>query len=492
MPVAVDVNGDGHLDLLGIAPVGSYLRRIAWLPGDGAGGFLPRIEINVGPDSGYTFDVADLDADGDLDIAFTRSFPSRFSWIANDGVGGFAVERLIAASEVQLFLRVLDDLDGDGAVDAIVESSSNVVQHLYPSTGLGFEPFGPPRDVHRTAYLAVGPAVADVDGDGDQDVLSASTSSGLAWYPNLGSGTFGPQRIASTGLDSPGDVRVADFDGDGRLDLAARSFYDGQIQIVPGTAVGSSVFGDPFVVDDVSPAFAGGLVVEDVDRDGDPDLVVVANVPSSAFWLENLGTTFGPRRRIVSLPEEIGDFELADLDADGFPDLVIQVGGADPVRWIPSTGGGDYGAPVVLAASDGPLGDLDLVDLDADGDVDIVWSVDPGGDLVWVETTAPGVFAQPATLASLGTVTQRGTFFDVDADGDLDYVASSDFSIVWSENLGLGPQGAPNFDAFRSIEGFASLWSTPLGADLDGDGDQELILAEPNEGLMTVFDNLTF
>ena len=56
----------------------------------------------------------------------------------------------------------------------------------------------------------------DLDGDGDMDVLSASSGDDkIAWYENLGSGNFGPQQVITTAADGATSVYAADLDGDG-------------------------------------------------------------------------------------------------------------------------------------------------------------------------------------------------------------------------------------------------------------------------------------
>ena len=78
---------------------------------------------------------------------------------------------------------------------------------------------------------------ADLDGDGDLDVLSASegvwtvyhTDSLIAWYANDGKGQFGPQQAISTAADRAKCVYAADLDADGDLDVLSASSEDDKI-----------------------------------------------------------------------------------------------------------------------------------------------------------------------------------------------------------------------------------------------------------------------
>ena len=61
---------------------------------------------------------------------------------------------------------------------------------------------------------------ADLDGDGDLDVLSASfCDDRIAWYKNDGAGSFGVQQTITTAADGAISVTMADLDGDDDLDV---------------------------------------------------------------------------------------------------------------------------------------------------------------------------------------------------------------------------------------------------------------------------------
>ncbi len=71
---------------------------------------------------------------------------------------------------------------------------------------------------------------ADLDGDGDLDVVSASSyDDQIAWYENLGGGSFGPLQSITTAADAAFCVVPADLDGDGHVDLVSASILDDQV-----------------------------------------------------------------------------------------------------------------------------------------------------------------------------------------------------------------------------------------------------------------------
>jgi hypothetical protein len=93
----------------------------------------------------------------------------------------------------------------------------------YKNDGLGN--FGPQQLISTSADGAYSVFVADMDGDGDQDVLSASYNDDkVAWYENKdGLGSYGPQQVISNIADGARSVYAADLDNDGDMDVISAS-----------------------------------------------------------------------------------------------------------------------------------------------------------------------------------------------------------------------------------------------------------------------------
>jgi len=115
------------------------------------------------------------------------------------------------------------DLDGDGDLDVLSASVIDGKIAWYKNDGNG--DFGPQRVITTSADGAWSVYAADLDGDGDQDVLSASRNDDIiAWYENDGNGGFGPQRVITTSARGTESVYAADLDGDGDQDVLSASF----------------------------------------------------------------------------------------------------------------------------------------------------------------------------------------------------------------------------------------------------------------------------
>ena len=87
----------------------------------------------------------------------------------------------------------------------------------------------PQQAISTSADYATSVYATDLDGDGDADVLSASLyDDKIAWYENLGGGSFGTQQVISTAMGAT-SVYATDLDGDGDADVLSASMYDDKI-----------------------------------------------------------------------------------------------------------------------------------------------------------------------------------------------------------------------------------------------------------------------
>ncbi|HBC05397.1 MAG TPA: hypothetical protein DC015_14660, partial [Aequorivita sp.] len=131
--------------------------------------------------------AADLDGDGDLDVVSgSRTGSYNIAWFENlDGLGNFGTENIV---ENNLFDEVysifLADLDGDGDMD-ILTTAFSLDKIIWYENLDGQGNFSVQKIISNTADGAFTVVAGDLDGDGDMDVISGSDFSGLAWYENL-------------------------------------------------------------------------------------------------------------------------------------------------------------------------------------------------------------------------------------------------------------------------------------------------------------------
>ncbi len=276
-------------------------------------------------------------------------------------------------------------------------------------------------------------AVADLDGDGLQDLVFGGKAAG--WRRNLGGWKFGPLKRfpvpSSKSFEVPAarDVAVADFDSDGSLDVAVEG----------GGVVMHAAAENPEVRTHAMALVPGRLLAADLDADGDIDLV------SGRTILLNDGKgNFTPSPGPVDLPAEPWTpLFLRDVDDDGFPDLV----GA--THWVRNLRGGSFGGehllPDALAKTVRPLVErvaLSLGDADADGIDDRVVAV---GDGVMVEKLGPDgnlvrrmnqMAAWALPESQKGGRARAAVLADLDGDGDLDVVVAQGGLLRLASNVG--------------------------------------------------------
>ena len=271
-------------------------------------------------------------------------------------------------------------------------------------------------------------AAVDLDDDGPLDLLAWSAR-GVTVLRGDGQGGF-HATTSGWGLGpGAGALAAVDFDLDGDLDLAL--FGGGY----PEGAVLRSNLVDPLAATRALPAIrAGGAVavrVADLDRDGDPDLVVL--FPDHLLLLDNLRQgRFADATAARGLAAAGGgrDLAVADLDGDGWPDLVV--GGARDVVELRNEAG-KFAAPRIVATV--PCSRLAKIDADNDGRLDLAAS-GPGGSFL-LHAGADGRHSVEPLPGPPADATGRAALVaaDLDHDGDLDVVSSGPGGLGWSENL---------------------------------------------------------
>lgn len=275
---AADVDGDDRVDLVGLGSGGVYLSL-----GDGAGTFGEPTLIAPSVLNLYDMAVGDVDGDGNVDVV-SLDAQAGGEVRLGDGAGGFAGPIHVEAPE--LFFgqgALLDDLDGDGDADLVVAADGDATDGgaVAVFLGDGTGSLAPPTlysvrpDASALNAGACDLVLGDFDADGNLDAVTGGKLFGAA--PSLllgdGAGGFGTS-IPIPSLDTC-ELEAADVDGDGALDLIARSDDDLGVDVWWGDGTGQ--FGDPHSLG------GGTFLVDDLDGDGKPDVVVAGGEKVSVF-----------------------------------------------------------------------------------------------------------------------------------------------------------------------------------------------------------------
>jgi len=366
---------------------------VSWLavPGQLALASTPRSScrknyVDSNFDAAMSVCARDIDTDGDLDVVASAFFGDAVAWWRNEG-----------GTPLQWSKHMIDDsFDGPCEIFA-----------------------------------------ADLDLDGDGDVLgSAYEGDEIAWWRNEGGDPpVWTKFVISDAFDGAHEVCAADMDDDGDIDVMGAA-AEGDLVVLWRNDGGDPVQWSTHIIDD---AFDYGcrLAISDVDADGVKDVVGAAwNAQEIAWWRrDSVASDTWAKQLIATGFTGIHGLATDDMDRDGDIDVIgaaMDLGdirmwrndGGDPASWSEQLICGNFtGAGYVVAG-----------DVDGDGDPDIAGSAWSNAGLAWWENVDGMAFTRHQAAGSLGQ-TSSVALADVDSDGDLDLLGTGfeDDLVAWWE-----------------------------------------------------------
>ena len=341
---------------------------------------------------------------------------------------------------------------------------------------LGISQIGPDVEVYScTSCDPSETSSADLDGDGDLDLLAVynNSSIGISWFEQTAPGTLSSIKVISTAGGRAKYVTAADLDGDGDMDVLASYYFPDRV--VWHENLGEGNFGDEQLIsaDITQPLF---VKFGDFDGDGDQDVfsTSIQTTGIRLFW--NNGSAEFTKDTIFSNFTGSNRFLTSDIDQDGDLDIIGQPNSSRTIYWFVNDGNGNFleNHSLVTFAANSFSFSFDVGDVDGDGDIDVI-STDQGGfkQTVWYES--PGIgqfpFQNQHRIGTKSGFTWHTFANDVDCDGDLDVITSSfdNDHIAWHENYGKGSFSGENIINDTRVDP-----SSIHLSDLDGDGDPEV------------------
>lgn len=351
--------------------------------------------------------------------------------------------------------------------------------------------FGPQQIINDTGLVPRYVQAADIDNDGDMDVVSAiSGSDQIAWYENVdGQANFGPLQVIINTVQDVRFVGTADIDGDNDLDIITTCPGDDMVLWVRNED-GLGDFGGPQIVA-ADAVGANVCAAADLDGDGDVDMISANRNEDSVAWYRNTNGmgNFGSEI-IISDSVLLARFILAeDVDGDGDIDVIAASSGLSKIFWYDNDGAGNFGVGQMLPGLASGTVSIFAEDLDGDNDIDILVAATTGDRVFWYENTdGLGTYSSENVITTETDSPQSVFAADLDEDGDID-VLSATFNgiIAWYENVDgqgtFGPQQiiTTNAENARSVH----------AADLDGDGDNDVLSASIIGHKIAWYENLT-
>lgn len=279
--VAADFNRDGRIDL---AVASGVTNSLTILLGNGNGTFTPALQSPATGSYPAAIAVGDFNGDGLLDLAVVNSSDNTVTILLGNGNGSFTAASQTVTSSYNPISVAAGDFNGDGVLDLAVANFYTNTVSIFVGNGDGT--FAAASSLATASYPRK-LAVADLDGDGKQDLLVLCNGNTLDVFMGNGDGTFG-SGSATTITGSPLSFALSDFNGDGKIDLAVTLNDTKSVAIMLGNGDGTFT-----AAKSVTPATGSGpssIVAADFNGDGIPD-VAVSNASDSTVSVSSLTLT---------------------------------------------------------------------------------------------------------------------------------------------------------------------------------------------------------
>ncbi|MHB1049431.1 MAG: FG-GAP-like repeat-containing protein [Bacteroidota bacterium] len=440
VPAFADIDGDGDCDFFTGSQSGSvtlyenvgdaHQPRFAFITNEfngiqiiGGGANLRKAQHGAS-----AIEFFDADSNGTLDLFWGDYFNPSMYFLKNIGTA-IAPNYILTDSTYPKGNEVLTfgynipqhvDMDGDGKTDLIVSTVfptegydnlwhfKNIGTNQFPEYSLQTKNMIPMIDGGSRSSVAV----ADYDGDGDQDICLATGGGEIRIYVNTGSAhaaLFSKDPALTISLPSfYCTAGSGDLDGDGDADLLIGDFA-GSLRFFRNSSMPGQLQFDqqPFQLDTISAGNSSAPAVGDIDHDGRGD-ILVGNSAGRLIFYKNIGTNAQPVYSLVSekwngidAGNDASPF-VTDLDKDGNTDLLIGNSDGRIAHYEYHPQQGEY-----LLVTDA-FGEIDLkisvfpncADVDDDGDPDLLIGSGKGGMYYFensnVSSTPPDDRSQPS------------------------------------------------------------------------------------------------
>jgi hypothetical protein len=536
LPAVADVNRDGHVDF--IAP--NFSNNVVYVfTNNGAGTYGSNATLKV--KSPVSVFPADVNGDGWVDLICLSTtnvsgpnyYTNTISIWTNNGSGTFGSNTAFvvgSSSQKVMDVKATTNLFGNGQfalVFAVDDYSGAEAGYLMVYTNNGFGGFGSNLTVTvGSQILPTTLAVADVNGDGSQDLITANylynnpNSGSITVFTNTGSGIqsgsflSNSMPVLTTNLNF---LMSADIYRNGQQELLTSYNYGIGNYLLILTNNGSGGFGSNAVVSGFTPPpgynyyIQSPPIMADIFGNGSPALILgIGNLNTQSgliMVLTNNGSGIFSTNYSFNTGLIPNKVVAADVNGDGKLDLIMTTWSYTGNAWnllvLTNNGSGKFGTNVTLTLNG--LSQLAVADVNADGRPDLVVaynysgysrmtvftniSANGTGQLYSSSTTPPNYYNDSTTYQiTAGAIPSALVAADVNGDGNMDFIIANNNTpgtLSVMTNSGISTQYPYNSYSF-GLNSSPVVSANPqalVAADINGDGKVDLISA--NLGVAT-------
>jgi len=362
-------------------------------------------------------------------------------------------------------------------------------------------------------------AIADLNGDGNLDLVVTNGTDMFSVLLGNGNGTFQAPVLYSSGGPLAESVAMADLNGDGKLDVVLAGYLagrDGAVAVLLGK--GDGTFQAPVAYSTGAGGVGESVAIADLNGDGYADLVVAsecltpgcshgASPGGVSVFLGNGDGTFQTPLDYGSGGWDATSVAIADLNGDGYPDLAVsnlcQLSANCPVEGAPpgelsvllGNGDGTFQAPVSYSSGGSWATSVAIGALSDGGDPDLVATnfYLPEASVGVLLGNGTGIFQAPMTYAETSPFANSVAIADVNGDGYLDLVVANMCEVG---NEGCGRPGYDGGVAVLLGNGDGTFQNPIIYssggpdavsvavADVNGDGRPDLVVLSSTVGVL--------
>ena len=461
-----DHDGDGDKDLLAMANSQLHLFFYEGAPNY----FSDNTHLIPGEFNTQVYHLADLNADGHTDVLYYDE--EELTVRIGSSIGDYIALTIDSAPNTEIIRIAVADVDADGFNDLLTLSGDDNLIGWYRSldNNWNFAPF---------EILIERPGIErfyfeNLDDDAELEVLvhynNSTSDRGLDRY-DLENGIFNEEETVYSGFIKVKSVTIYDADSDGDLDIAAShdlevNTYNSRIILMENTDDSENFAMAEYLYSRVSEEV---LVPLDMDGDTDDDLFTI--IDGRIWYAENLDGqgNHGAWKRLSTTIAD--DLYNTDYDGDGDIDLIVGRWSTGQYRLFENINDGELASSSSIILNASGLYGLKIIDFDFDGDKDFVYSETE--QVYWRENLGTS-FADPQQLTNMEDPYYFNfSLSDFDNDGDYDILVTDNDEITYNAN---------NEGVFVNstvlYSGEFEVWTEVYNVqtfDFDQDGDGDLV-----------------